>query len=75
MEWIDMNKKKPLTYEEGDWDGKRSERLAVRDEKGVPHAVRLYAGQMDGSEFYEFYDADGYEIIGVTHWLELPFYT
>ncbi len=73
MMWISIeNNKLPVTYETGDWDGKRSDFVFVMRKDGVPQAARLYSGFMDGSEFNNFCDVDDYEIRSVTHWMIVP---
>ena len=67
MEWIDINDQTPICYEEGDWDGLRSEFVLVISE-GIYKVARMYEGIMDGSKFAVFYTEDDFEVNSVTEW-------
>lgn len=67
MEWVDINEETPICYEEGDWDGLRSEEVLVISE-GVYKVARMYEGFMDGSKFADFYTEEDFEVNNVTEW-------
>jgi hypothetical protein len=70
MEW---NKESPHAWEEGNWDGKRTDRLLVLTKNRNIKIATCYIGFMDGSDFKEWYSDDDYlineEVIG---WMPLP---
>ena len=74
-EWIPVTERLPLSFETGNWDGKRSELVLclINDEDYV--IGRVYQGFMDGTKFADWYDSDDMEIeikkVRVTHWQNL----
>lgn len=72
MKWIELKIATPITYQEGEWDGKRSDCIVVENSAGLRQTAHLYSGQLDGSDFSDYYDMDGYEIKDVKRWLALP---
>ncbi len=74
-EWISVDTKLPLCYETGDWDGKRSDLVLIEDIKEKLFIARVYLGFIDGSDFNDWYDNDGFDIkYKVVRWTELPSY-
>jgi len=75
MEWISVSKKwrLPIGLESGEWDGLRSDYVLVVNENNDIFQSRSYSGTMDGSEYYEWVDKEDNIIVGVTHWMELPY--
>ena len=67
MKWIKIKDKKQNCYEEGDWDGLRSEFVLVISD-GDYSVARMYKGTMDGFEFADFFTKDDFEIKNVTEW-------
>lgn len=57
-EWISCKKEIPLTYETGDWYGKRSDLVLVGDIEGKVKIGRVYEGVLDGNKFCDWYDED-----------------
>lgn len=70
--WVDIDKEKPLAYETGEWDGKRTDFLLITTNSGDVAIARGYIGFMDGSIFCDFYDKHDYEKANVKYWAELP---
>ena len=67
-EWTDINKRKPLAFEKGDWDGLKSELILVKDILGQIFVATMYEGVLDGSEFCNFYTTNDFELINVQLW-------
>lgn len=73
FEWNNINKEKPLCTQTGDWDGKKSDEIIVRDFKGNHYLVFCYQGFIDGSDFCDFYTSQNdYQIEGVLFWSLIP---
>ena len=72
MDWINIKEELPITYQEGRWDGKKSDWVVVRDGRGEVFTAELYSGILDGFEFNDFYDNYDNEIGDISHWLKLP---
>jgi hypothetical protein len=75
MEWIDINDQTPICYEEGEWDGLRSDFVLVYTvnklrEEGY-QVARMYEGTMDGSKFQAFYCINDYEVLHIVKWCEI----
>ena len=71
MEWKYVGN--PITYETGEWDGKRSDEVVAVDDIGIKHIARVYAGVMDGNEFIDWVDGNDYIIDRkIIKWLSLP---
>lgn len=73
FEWIYIKKEKPICTETGNWDGKKSDEIIVKDFRGKHHIAVCYQGFMDGSDFCDFYTTDAEcEIEGVMFWSKIP---
>lgn len=72
MIWKDVKEETPVTYQEGNWDGLKSDPVLVVDVDGVFHVAVVYEGYMDGSHFIDFYDNRDFELSNVTHWCKIP---
>jgi hypothetical protein len=72
MEWKYTKDETPITYETGDWDGKRSDKVVVINESGTAYIARLYEGFMDGSEYKDWIDSNDYMIYNIVKWFPLP---
>ena len=72
MSWKKLELEKPIAYENGDWDGKRSDNVLCVDTDGLFHIARMYEGFMDGSEFCDFYDERDFEVDNVVMWMYIP---
>lgn len=69
MDWISVKKQKPICWETGDWDGKRSDLVLCIDKKGEKYLAKCYEGTMDGSHFFEWYDKNDFELqVEITRW-------
>lgn len=66
-EWISCKKEIPLTYETGDWDGKRSDLVLVGDIEGKVKIGRVYEGVLDGNKFFDWYDEDNNDLMIVPY--------
>ena len=71
MIWNDMRTKLPHAFKTGMFDGKKSEKLLVCDAYGKFYIAEMYMGFLDGSDFRDFYDLNGFEIKKVEYWIEL----
>lgn len=70
--WIKTEEQLPFTWETGDWDGKRSNQVLVKDEKGE-HFVATYYEFPHGDT--EWYDRDDFSLrYKVVMWMEIPIY-
>ncbi|PCI96642.1 MAG: hypothetical protein COB15_09650 [Flavobacteriales bacterium] len=73
MKWKRITDDLPITFEDGDWDGLRSESVVVRTTDNEKLTARLYSGTLDGSKFNNWYDSNSdLEIDNVEAWLYLP---
>jgi len=73
--FILLEDKKPICYQTGDWDGKKSDQLLCKDVNGEFWIANCYEGTMDGSIFHEWYSVDDYGLqVEVTHWTSLDKY-
>lgn len=61
----------PTCFEQGEWDGLRSDWCVVIDSNDIPHTARLYSGRLDGTEFNDWIGADDYEVLNVVRWAEI----
>lgn len=73
MNWEDINKKKPIAVETGNWDGRKSEEILVRDIHGKFYIATMYEGCLDGNLFCDFYDSNDFEIKNITNWCVISF--
>lgn len=71
MIWKSIKSKKPIAYQSGCWDGKKSDEILVKTTGGKYHVAVMYEGFIDGSEFCEFYDDRDNEIKSVAYWTEI----
>lgn len=66
--WIPVEEEKPLAYETGEWDGKRSNFVLAKDKHGNVYIARIYQGVIDGSEFCDFVDRTEYDLNDIISW-------
>jgi len=71
MIWYKIENKKPLAYQTGGWDGKKSDKVLVCTHSGKYHVAEMYEGILDGSEFCQFYCERDFEIYYVAFWTEI----
>lgn len=71
ISWTDITKEQPLCYEDGEWDGRRSDPVVVKDKDNNFYIVTRYHGILDGSVFSNYYTEDNIEITGIVGWMEL----
>jgi len=71
MIWNNIKEKKPLAYQSGGWDGKKSNKVLVYTLSGRYYVAEMYEGILDGSEFCDFYDDRDFEIENVAFWTEI----
>jgi hypothetical protein len=71
MVWHKLKDKKPLVYREGDWRGKKSDKVLICTKVGEYYVAEMYEGVLDGSEFCYFYDQIDFEIENVEYWTEI----
>ena len=71
MNWIKLNKKYPLAYKTGGWDGKKSDNILLCTQgKGMVVGVMYEVDFGDRIE-REFYDNNDNEITMVKYWAEI----
>lgn len=71
--WIYLDKETPICTETGNWDGKRSDEILVRDYNGKHYVAYCYQGFMDGAAFCDFYSSERDSLIeGITYWTFIP---
>jgi hypothetical protein len=71
MIWYKIENKKPLAYQIGGWEGKKSDKVLVCTRSGKYYVAEMYEGVLDGSEFCDFYDDRDFEIKNVAFWTEI----
>jgi hypothetical protein len=71
--WINIEARKPIATESGDWDGLKSQYVFVMDKDGKCHVAVMYEGNLDGGYFYEFCDDRDFEVKNVKLWMEIPY--
>lgn len=69
MIWYKLKNKKPLAYQTGCWDGKKSDKVLVCTLSGKYYVAEMYEGFKE--EFCVFYDDSDYEIQYVAYWTEI----
>lgn len=73
MEWIYTKDRKPLAYKIGHWDGKNSDQVIAEDINGKLYLAHYCEGFMDGSNFEEWYDDKGWEIVfEIVRYIKIP---
>ena len=73
--WQCPKKDKPLCYQTGNWDGKRSDQILVELKDGKYVVATCYEGTMDGSSFFDWYHGvDEWELKeeDVRRWMKIP---
>lgn len=71
MIWYKIEEQKPIAYQTGNWDGKKSDKILACTIGGQYHIVEMYEGILGGSEFCDFYDGNDFEIQNVKFWTEI----
>lgn len=72
MLWYDINKRPPIAFENGSWDGLRSSKILVCTWGKKYHVAYMYETTMDGSISRCFYDLNtDFEIVNVKWWAEI----
>ena len=71
MIWYNIKKKKPLAYQTGGGDGKKSDKVLVCTLSRKYYVAEMYEGVLDGREYCEFYDDRDFEIPDVVFWTEI----
>lgn len=71
MTWHKYPETKPITFQRGSWDGTRSTLLALATKNKDFYVGRMYKGTLDGNEFEDFGDEDGWDIPDVIMWTEI----
>jgi len=73
MKWKYTVDELPIAYQEGEWDGKRSDEVLVEDTEGQKFVAVLYSGFMDGSEFNDWFSNYwDYELVNIVKWIKIP---
>ncbi len=67
-DWINIEDRKPIAYESGNWDGLRSDLFLGQCKHGVYYIAQMYEGILDGNKFCNFYDKNEYEILDLIKW-------
>ena len=71
--WIPIEDELPMAYEVGEWDGLRSDFVLVKNQFGDWNKGQLYSGTLDGHQFNDWCDEDGYYFSNITHWRPIEF--
>ena len=71
MIWSKIKDIKPLAYQTGEWDGKKSDKVLVCTLIGRYFVAEMYEGILDGIEFCDFYEDRGFEIENVVFWMDI----
>jgi len=73
MLWHDVNKKPPIAFEAGNWDGFRSDMILICTWAKKYHVAYMYGTtNEDGSFSRAFYDVNTeFEIVNVRWWAEI----
>ena len=67
--WISVEERPPLCWDIGNWDGRRSDIILVKDKKDKICVAQAYEGHMDGSYFLHFCDTyHDFLLDDITHW-------
>jgi hypothetical protein len=72
--WKNVEREKPLAYQTGHWDGKKSDTILIQDIQGNIFAGTYYEGFIDGNNFYDFYDDKDNEILDVAKFMEIDMF-
>ena len=70
--WKRVDVEKPICYKTGDWDGKQSDEILVKDSKGNHFVVNCYEMEINGEPHYYFYDSGDFEIEKLIFWANIP---
>ena len=70
--WIDAVFHHPVTYKTGNFDGKNSDLVLVKDAYGKIYIGYMNECIMDGSHTKDWYDQNDFEIKKVVEWIKLP---
>ena len=73
--WIPVEEDLPSCYENGNWDGLRSDFCLVKFEDESIDIARMYKGTMDGFEFQDWYDKIDFDFGSsiITHWRPIEY--
>lgn len=71
VRWIPVEERLPIAYETGLWDGKRSDFVIGRDNKGTWYKLRIYETFMDGSHKIEWCEEDDSVQLNIIAWREI----
>jgi len=66
--WININDRKPISFERGNWDGLRSDYFIGKDIREECHIVRIYEGTIDGHYFCDFISNNDFELFDIVSW-------
>jgi hypothetical protein len=70
--WIDAVFHHPITYKTGNFDGKNSDLVLVKDACGKIYIGYMNECIMDGSHTKDWYDQNDFEIKKVVEWTKVP---
>ena len=73
--WQNPESRKPLCYQSGDWDGKRSDSVLVELKNSNYVVAVCYEGIIDGCRFFDWYygvDEWGLKESEVKRWMKIP---
>lgn len=73
--WIPVEEDLPSCYENGNWDGLRSDFCLVKFDDESIDIARMYKGTMDGFEFQDWYDKIDFDFGSsiITHWRPIEY--
>lgn len=73
--WNKLSDRKPNSFQLGNFDGLKSEKIFFADSIGSVYVGECYQGIIDGSEFCDFIDQYDNEILDVVMWAEIPLFS
>ena len=73
--WNKVSERKPNSFNSGNFDGLKSEKIFFADTLGNVYVGECYQGVLDGSEFCDFVDQYDDEIFDVVLWAEIPLFS
>lgn len=73
FKWKLFDSIKPMCTQRGDWDGKKSDKILIRDYKGEYKIATCYDVIINGYHCFDLYDDKDFEITSeVILWTYIP---
>ena len=68
QKWISVEDEMPIPWEQGHWDGKRSDFVLAKNKLRDVFIARTYEGYLDGSHFCDFVDRNDNILSDIIEW-------